>query len=270
MSGTFRLYYDDKYDMRKLVPAAEWNLSIAAKGESNPVTFTAPSAAKEPGKYMLVFLGTHGAESGAVVGKSIELTNDLDIRIVTVSNYVSQWEDHRGEIKVFTNKGVITGKIPSEMYVGTIMKVRFDINNPNIIGILAVEKENDHFYFKIYQYKIDENNNSLIYEKTIFEQETSSSEHSSELIYESVDIYGDNSIWRDTIESWRSVNFNFIDFYLDGEEIKPLYEITTRANEFLESIVCPAGKQYVQKIMDIQVIQDTIMKVMNYFMEVIK
>jgi hypothetical protein len=73
MSGAFRLYYDDKYDMRKQVPAAEWNLNIPANGQSSPVTFTAPSDAKEPGKYMLVFLGTHGAESGAVVGKEVTL-----------------------------------------------------------------------------------------------------------------------------------------------------------------------------------------------------
>ena len=76
MSGTFSLYYDDKYDMRRLVPGVDWsnwNLSIPANGKSSPVTFTAPSDAKEAGKYMLVFLGTHGAESGAVVGKEVTL-----------------------------------------------------------------------------------------------------------------------------------------------------------------------------------------------------
>lgn len=240
MSGTFSLYYDDKYDMRKLVPAAEWNLSISAKGASSPVTFAAPSDAKEPGKYILVFMGTHGAESGAVVGKSIELKNDLDIRIVTVSNYVSEWEDHRGEIKVFTNTGVITGKIPNGKYVGKTIKVRFDVGNPNIIGILVRVVENGHEYFKIYRYKIDENNNSLIYEKTIFEHVEQIYEKSSSLFHEEEDKYSptEKSIWRWTIDFSSFTYYNVIDFYLNGEEIKPFYSKNTDNFEELHFTQC--------------------------------
>lgn len=242
MSGTFRLYYDDKYDMRKLVPAAEWNLSISANGKSSPVTFTAPSDAKEPGKYMLVFNGTMGAEEGAVVGKLVELKNDLDIRIVTVSNYISAWNDFRGNINVLTNKGVITGKIPRGIYVDSTIKVRFDVNNPNVIGILVrgADNINSHGYFKIYRYKIDENNNSLIYEKTVFEQVAYTSDKSSEVIYEYLymDRSGYKELWRKTIESRRDIIYNFIDFYLDGDEVKPFYDVNTYALEYLKSIVC--------------------------------
>ena len=73
MAGTFSLYYDDANDNRYL--AASWrNLAINANNQSSPVTFTAPSfpAPKEKGKYVLVFQGTFGNESGAVMGKVVE------------------------------------------------------------------------------------------------------------------------------------------------------------------------------------------------------
>lgn len=132
MSGTFRLYYDDKYDMRKLVPAADWNLSIAANGKSSPVTFAAPSDAKEPGKYLLVFLGVHGAESGAVVGKIVELKSGPDARVVTVSNY---WTN-RGYIRANVNNKQISASMPAEG-LSSINSVRFDVNDWNTFVVMA-------------------------------------------------------------------------------------------------------------------------------------
>jgi len=75
MSGTFTLYYDDKDDKRHPVPGAEWtNLTIAAGKDSTSVYFTPPTdpAPKADGEYMLVFKGTLGQETNAVVGHWVE------------------------------------------------------------------------------------------------------------------------------------------------------------------------------------------------------
>lgn len=71
MTGTFALYYDDVNDNRYLAKNAMWTLTIAAGGRSQPVSFTPPDDAKEPGKYMLVFRGQMGNENDAVVGKLV-------------------------------------------------------------------------------------------------------------------------------------------------------------------------------------------------------
>lgn len=81
MSGIFRLYYDDTNGQRKPVDGADWDLSIAARGTSSPVTFTAPSDAKEAGKYVLVFKGSMGQEAEAVVVKEITLKKVIRIRL---------------------------------------------------------------------------------------------------------------------------------------------------------------------------------------------
>ena len=74
MSGTFSLYYDDKNDNRILITSWE-NLSINANSQSAPVTFTEPASPepKEKGKYLLVFQGAMGNETGAVDGKAVAL-----------------------------------------------------------------------------------------------------------------------------------------------------------------------------------------------------
>ncbi|MCL4475543.1 MAG: hypothetical protein M1508_04855 [Nitrospirae bacterium] len=81
MGGTFELWYDNKNDERVKVSGASWTLSINKKSSSNNkstnITFDAPTDAKEPGKYMLVFRGKLGNEEEAVVGKEIMLIPPL-------------------------------------------------------------------------------------------------------------------------------------------------------------------------------------------------
>lgn len=71
MSGIFSLYYDDANDNRHFITS--WDSSINAGSQSSSVTFTTPinPAPKEIGKYILIFQGTFGNETGAVVGKEI-------------------------------------------------------------------------------------------------------------------------------------------------------------------------------------------------------
>ncbi len=71
MDGTFTLYYDDAKDIRHPVPGASWSLAIAKNGKSVPLSFIVPvdPAPKNGGEYMLVFNGTLGQETNAVVGR---------------------------------------------------------------------------------------------------------------------------------------------------------------------------------------------------------
>ena len=71
MSGTFPLYYDDTTDNRRYLTS--WNKTINPNSSSDSVSFTAPTDMKENGKYILVFQGTMGNETGAVVGRVVEL-----------------------------------------------------------------------------------------------------------------------------------------------------------------------------------------------------
>lgn len=75
MSGTFNLYYDDANGNRKLVPGATWSLSIAGGATSSSLTFAAPTSpvTAQAGRYILVFHGTLGSETGAVAGQVVQL-----------------------------------------------------------------------------------------------------------------------------------------------------------------------------------------------------
>lgn len=64
MNGTFGLYYDANDGMRRSL--SSWQLTIGSGGTSNPVTFSEPSDAVEPGKYILVFKGQMGNEPNPV------------------------------------------------------------------------------------------------------------------------------------------------------------------------------------------------------------
>lgn len=81
MNGTFELWYDNDKDERVKVTDASWTLSINKKSSGNNkstnITFTPPTDAKEPDKYMLVFMGRLGNEEDAVVGKEISLIPPL-------------------------------------------------------------------------------------------------------------------------------------------------------------------------------------------------
>lgn len=217
MSGIFGLYYDDASGNR--TKAAEWVLTVNANGQSTQVTFTVPGNAKEAGKYMLVFNGRLGQEEGAVIGKAVELKDDLDIRVVTVSNFYNKWEDRRGRITVFTNKGIIYGQVPKEIFPYGIEKVRFDKSNPNHIAILASTGKS----LKICIFKIDIDNKTINYEKTIYEQDyISYSETSEALIDCNVKIVRNNSSRRAH------------DFYLDNTYLKLLYVNYSHTEESLQ------------------------------------
>lgn len=83
MNGTFALYYDATDGTRKQAEGASWNFELpfncapfpfcCIRCTSDRLTFTVPTDAKEPGKYILVFNGQLGAEQNAVVGKIVDL-----------------------------------------------------------------------------------------------------------------------------------------------------------------------------------------------------
>jgi hypothetical protein len=75
MVGIFTLYYDATNGNRKPVengqPNNEWPLSLQAGQTSNELTFTEPTDIAEGTQYILVFKGSLGSETGAVVGKVV-------------------------------------------------------------------------------------------------------------------------------------------------------------------------------------------------------
>jgi len=92
MQGTFELFYDTEEDQRLPVPdqAFPVALSISSGQQSQPINFSPPINAKEPGKYILVFSGQLGNElpdetqgsRGAVIGKVVELKSvTIELRL---------------------------------------------------------------------------------------------------------------------------------------------------------------------------------------------
>ena len=77
MTGTFSLYYDDINDNRILL--ARWeNVFVPHVGKSMPVSFIAPTVPsypepKEKNRYILVFQGAMGNETGAVAARVVKL-----------------------------------------------------------------------------------------------------------------------------------------------------------------------------------------------------
>jgi hypothetical protein len=77
MTGTFSLFYDDINDNRIML--AQWeNIAAPARGESQVVSFVTPSspdfpAPKEKHRYILVFQGAMGNETGAVAARVVKL-----------------------------------------------------------------------------------------------------------------------------------------------------------------------------------------------------
>ncbi|MFO0794246.1 MAG: hypothetical protein U0586_09275 [Candidatus Brocadiaceae bacterium] len=71
MDGTFTLYYDASDDTRKSVSDGSWSIVLEAGSSSNELNFTEPTDLGEDNRYILVFEGTLGSESNAVVGKNM-------------------------------------------------------------------------------------------------------------------------------------------------------------------------------------------------------
>lgn len=71
MDGTFTLYYDAADGTRKQVSDGSWTLPspLQAGDTSDELTFTEPTDFAEGNEYIIVFEGTLGSESNAVVGK---------------------------------------------------------------------------------------------------------------------------------------------------------------------------------------------------------
>lgn len=88
MDGTFTLYYDDAGEVRRPVPGAQWTRVLAPLGVVEDLNVSPPSspAAKEPGKYMLVFRGALGSERDAVVGRQVFIDSVLVARLVKRSD----------------------------------------------------------------------------------------------------------------------------------------------------------------------------------------
>jgi hypothetical protein len=78
VSGTFTLYYDDQYGNRYPVQGARCAEYYNSRRRDESLTQLYPSLKsasrpKPPGKYVLVFQGTLGSETGAVAGALVQL-----------------------------------------------------------------------------------------------------------------------------------------------------------------------------------------------------
>lgn len=84
MNGTFTLYYDDANDVRRPVPGAAWPLTLAAGAAADDLRFVPPTspAPKSAGRYVLVFRGSLGSESDAVVGRQVVISSSLVARLM--------------------------------------------------------------------------------------------------------------------------------------------------------------------------------------------
>ncbi|MBI3585374.1 MAG: hypothetical protein HY096_15665 [Nitrospinae bacterium] len=94
MSGTFTLYYDDTTDNRRYLTS--WNKTINANSTSDSVSITEPTDPLERGKYLLVFQGTMGNETGAVVGRVVKLEAKGRVLYLTSNpNYIAVTDGER-------------------------------------------------------------------------------------------------------------------------------------------------------------------------------
>src|SRR3990167_9026082 len=79
MDGTFTLYYDAADGTRKPVSDGSWSLVLEPGNTGNELNFTEPTDLDEDKPYVLVFKGTLGSESNAVVGKIGFCTEELKL-----------------------------------------------------------------------------------------------------------------------------------------------------------------------------------------------
>ncbi len=99
MDGTFELWYDDSNDTRKMTWSGSYSIGRKSSdnNKSTNITFTPPTDAKEPDRYMLVFKGKLGNEEGAVVG--LELMERQYLFLVNIYKQIRPFE-----IKVINNQ----------------------------------------------------------------------------------------------------------------------------------------------------------------------
>ena len=214
MSGTFTLYYDDTTDNRRYLTS--WNKSINPNSTSDSVSFTEPTDMKEKGKYILVFQGTLGNETGAVVGRVVELKGGIG-RVVGVSG---------NSITVYMEDGgTISGSLPplpSGMSRSRAISVRFDKNDWNIFAVLTIycdDPDCRNGYYAFHKYSIN-SDKTLSYHGVVLTKEVFPS---VELTQTSTKKEGGNYQY-DYHEFWTLItkvsHFTCVDFFLNGS-IKP-------------------------------------------------
>jgi hypothetical protein len=244
MSGTFSLHYDDTDGIRKPVKGAEGvNLSIAAKGTSNSLIFTAPNDAKEAGKYILVFNGRHGREDGAVVGSLVQVNQIPQARVVTVG---TKWYNN-GYIKLLIGNKQITKQVDN----GTIRQIssaRFDLENNNIFYIMSYEwgKSECKHCTEFHKFEIDENNSVINYlgiASRVNHDHSLDEEIIDELIWPDMggaERYYNGSMQKSVSTGYRMILFimhdvspGFEDFYVENGAIKPFRKLYEKKSSWI-------------------------------------
>jgi hypothetical protein len=141
MNGTFELFYDKTTDERiKIgIPVLSTSLAIgkntSANNKSPNITFTAPTDAKEPGKYVLVFKGKIGNEEGAVVGKIIESPSKSFLFLIASPTLYRTWE-------IGDNLVDLEAQFPSN----AVSLINLEGGNYSISTVKSNQAENEHHF----------------------------------------------------------------------------------------------------------------------------
>jgi hypothetical protein len=120
MEGEFHLYYDNSNDSRMEIQSGDFpinTMAIEGNGNSANVNFDAPSDAKNPGEYTLVFRGTMGAETGAVAARAVLIEN-AEYVIVTMSMDDSKrcfvWNVAKNELAIINDNSGYPATFPCD------------------------------------------------------------------------------------------------------------------------------------------------------------
>lgn len=135
MRGIFSLYYDNLNGNRILIKKnlGYGLLTLNAKQASDPVVFDIPSDAKEPGKYILVFQGTLGAESGSVAGyvtsRLLEITppDQFIYSMVNADSAKPEFANIKVKIKNASNEAMQNGTLQA------VAKYKKTTDDPNFL-----------------------------------------------------------------------------------------------------------------------------------------
>lgn len=163
MNGKFELYYDNTSDQRVSINPGGWTLAIGKKSSSNNkstnLTFTPPTDAKEPCKYILAFKGQLGQEQGAVAGKVLV----LNVGICVTGRLVQAYGDGSTiDLNVYTETGLITAgfDLPNNGVAG----VRFDLSNYDKIVVATNWNE-------FHEFTVDEPKKTISYDGMVLKLE---------------------------------------------------------------------------------------------------
>jgi len=183
MSGTFTLYYDDATDNRRYLTS--WNKTINPNSTSDSVTFTEPTDAKERGKYILIFQGTMGNETGAVAGKMVKVEECIkpeEIEIIYENN-ILKMKNCKGEwIPIYT-----IGCIPSSEEAIKAVKKR-DNTSSFVVTQVVTQNQAYRMYIVEITKELEERNGDLfrklncsLYGEYVGSSDTWTSEYTSDI-----------------------------------------------------------------------------------------